>query len=575
MKDLSVRKTILALTLAFISAGPVALAAQPVAHQIITVPGGTPGTPVMTGIEHLTNGIGLTWDGPAGYYQVFQKSNSLTAPWAALGKNTNLTRSATITKLYSNAFFRVSGPAPKYAGLKTCLTCHAGICSYVTNTPHATAFSNPIFKAAGGQTNSSCLACHTVGYGLPTGFSFTNKLGTISYTTNLANVQCENCHGPAANHAASPDDPTVIPRVDIAATICGGCHTGPMSPTYEEWNSSGHAVVVPDALASMTSSTNSIKNCGACHSGTARLALIGGKNPALTMTNDFNVPLTCAVCHDPHATNANPVQLRNPMASTNDYHLTSASLATVSAFTNQYNANADINLCGQCHNDRGAAWTDTARAPHHSLQYNMLLGSVGQMYNGITNVPATFSPGPHSGLPADAANSISGTFYLTNQCASCHMEKDAPPASTHSHTFTPAYQVCLNCHDGAAAQDFFTPYLSNQVSTVIFALNRWAALEADPSLITNGVVAWEYTSPGGLVWQTNSLGYVTGWSQEESVSFKGPNAAGQALIPNRIKQARFNLYLVVNDGSGGVHNPFYALNLLYSAQSFVLQELNQ
>ena len=61
----------------------------------------------------------------------------------------------------------------------------------------------PAFKAAGGQTNSSCLPCHTVGYGLPTGFSFTNKNGVFSYTTNLAGVQCENCHGPAANHAAS------------------------------------------------------------------------------------------------------------------------------------------------------------------------------------------------------------------------------------------------------------------------------------------------------------------------------------------------------------------------------------
>src|SRR6185369_9544697 len=108
------------------------------------------------------------------------------------------------------------------------------------------------------------------------------------------------------------------------------------------------------------------------------------------------------------------------------------------------------------------------------------------------------------------------------QCAACHMEKDAPPAGTHSHTFAPAYQVCLNCHDGAAAQDFFAPYLSNQVSTVIFALNRWAALEAPAALITNGVVPWEYTTPGGLVWQTNSLGYVTGWTQQETVSFKGP-----------------------------------------------------
>lgn len=573
MKSLSAKKIFLALALAVFGLS-LALAQSVPPHQIITVPGGAPGTPVMTGINQLTNGMGLTWDGPAGYYQVFQKSNNLNAAWIALGKATNLNRAATITKIYSNAFFRVSGPASKYAGLKTCLTCHAGICHYVTNTAHASAFSSAAFKTAGGQTNSSCLACHTVGYGLPTGFSFTNKGGIFSYTTNLASVQCENCHGPAANHAASPDDPTVIPRVDIAATICGGCHTGPKQPTYEEWNSSGHATVVPDALASMTSSTNNIKNCGVCHSGSARLELIGGKNPALTLTNDYNVALTCVVCHDPHATNANPVQLRNPMASTNNYHLTSADVATVAAFTNQYVANASINLCAQCHNDRGAAWTDTSRAPHHSLQYNMLLGAVGEIFNGQTNVSAAFNPGTHAGLPTSAANSISGTFYLTNQCAACHMEKDAPPATTHSHTFAPAYNVCLNCHDGASAQDFYTPYLSNQVATVIFGLNRWAASPAAAALVTNGVVPWEYTTPGGLVWQTNAQGLVTSWTQLDSVPLKGPNSAGQALIPNRIKQARFNLYLVVNDGSGGVHNPFYALNLLNSAEAFIIQELN-
>ena len=38
-----------------------------------------PGVPVMGAISKLTNGMQLVWDGPAGYYQVFQKSNSLTA----------------------------------------------------------------------------------------------------------------------------------------------------------------------------------------------------------------------------------------------------------------------------------------------------------------------------------------------------------------------------------------------------------------------------------------------------------------------------------------------------------------
>ncbi len=555
-------------TLAVIFSAATSLLSQTVQHLSTTQPGGMPGLAVMGGIEQLTNGVRIHWDGPSGYYQVFQQSNSLSAPWAALGQATNLVRYVVITRLYSNAFFRVSGPAPKYAGTKVCVTCHSGICQYETKTPHASAFSSTAFKASGGQTNASCLPCHTVGYGLPTGFV------SATATTLLGGVQCENCHGPAANHAAAPDDPTAVPRVEIAATVCGGCHTGPMQPTYEEWNSSEHAFVTPEALQAMSSSTNNINNCGVCHSGSARLALIGGANPSVTLTKDFDVAITCAVCHDPHATNSNPVQLRNPVASTNDFHFLGSDVASVAAFTNKYNASTNINLCAQCHNDRGAAWADTTRAPHYSLQYNFLLGSVGELFNGLTSVPAGFNPGPHSGLPSSASGSISGAFYLTNQCVACHMQPDAVPATTHSHAFTASYDVCLNCHDGPAARAVLTPYLSNQVATVIFALNLWAGAQTNSLLATNGVVSWEYTTPGGLTWQTNSSGWVTSWSLTNPVNSTGPNAAGQALIPDNIKKARFDLYLVLNDGSFGVHNPYFALNLLYSAEDFIFQELD-
>jgi len=106
-------------------------------------------------------------------------------------------------------------------------------------------------------------------------------------------------------------------------------------------------------------------------------------------------------------------------------------------------------------------------------------------------------------------------------------------------------------------------------------LNNWAATKAPAALQTNGVVAWEYTTPGGLILQTNSLGYATGWTQLDHVNYSGPNAAGQALIPDNIKKARFNLYLVINDGSLGAHNLTFALDLLYAAQILVEQELFQ
>jgi len=156
----------------------------------------------------------------------------------------------------------------------------------------------------------------------------------------------------------------------------------------------------------------------------------------------------------------------------------------------------------------------------------------GANFFGLTNVPAGFNPGPHSGLPSSASGSISGAFYLTNQCVACHMQPDAAPATTHSHAFTPGYNVCLNCHDGPAARAALTPYLSNQVATVIFVLNLWADTQTNSRLSTNGVVAWEYTTPGGLILQTNSLGYATGWIQLLCPATVAGAASHEYRLPN-------------------------------------------
>ena len=545
-------------TLAGLVALPVAAQAQGIPHLTVTQPGGFPGKPVMTGIARVTNGISMTWDGPSGYYQLVKKSSLKDSKWTSVGGPT-LNWQETVAITPGNAFFRVSGPSANYLGSQGCTECHANIQTTVLKTPHATAFTAAEFAAAGGQTNSSCLACHTVGYKLPTGFV------SKSATPKLANVQCENCHGPAANHAANPNDFTVIPQVEIAATVCGGCHNGPMQPTYAEWNSSEHSAVTPAVLQSMASSSANISGCGRCHSGSVRLALLDGQNP-VSLTNDLNVPITCVVCHDPHQTTEYPAQVRNPLHSTNYYSLT-----TSTNFSTAYNPN--INICGQCHNSRGAAWTDTSRAPHHSQQYNLLLGSIGELATGSS----TFNPGAHAGLPASANYSLSGTFYLTNQCVSCHMQKDVPPATTLSHAFTFGnYNVCLNCHPTNPDQlipEVMFPAVSNRVYNLKYALDYWAANNANPAIRTNGVLPWEYTTPGGLIWQTNQAGKITGWIQVDSVNFSGPNTAGQTLVPDDIKRARFNLYLVLNDGSFGVHNPYFVLNLLDTAYDWVLGEI--
>jgi len=571
---LRTRVWILVLGMALLRTAAGSAQAQSSQHLSMLQPEGMPGLPVITGITQVTNGVNVTWDGPAGYYQLFQKRSFADPTWQALGTAFNLTNNETITELSSNAFFRVSGPSPQYAGAQVCAECHAEVLNTVVHTAHFGAFTNALFAAQGGQTNGSCLACHTVGYQLPSGFL------SQSATPQLAGVQCENCHGPAANHAANPGDPSVRPRVEVAGTMCGGCHNAQSVPSvaasyhppyYEEWSASPHQSVLPELKADFTSNPNVyISTCGRCHSGTVREAFL--ENELLPDAQEASVVgIACATCHDPHEqavyTNVlsgvitNPVtgvvvtngpagstyttQLRNPLSSLQDYHVTGD-------FTTNYNP--AINVCAQCHNDRGASYKDTSRSPHHSPQYNMLIGTVGVLDSSNPDVPH-FEPASHA-------------MFITNQCVGCHMQtapfqSPAQPAHAGHGFVVNSYAVCAQCHGSSAnasnAVIFVQGLFTNRIQEVQTDLNQWATSKA-PALLgtTNyGTRAWEYTTPGEL-----------------SPGGPGPSAAQQAQIPLNIKMARFNLYLVYHDGSLGVHNPLYSLTLLDTAQSLVQAELS-
>ncbi len=515
--------------------------AQEVQHLSITVPGGMPGMPIMTGVSRAPNGVKVMWDGPSGYYQLYQKLGLTNQTWQKVG-GPNLNRMANVTTPHSNAFFRVSGPSPQYAGSQACIECHANIHEVEKKTRHTQALET--LRLIHQDKNPSCLPCHTVGYGLPTGFI------SETATPQLAGVQCENCHGPAANHAANENDLTVRPQADIAGQVCGGCHTGSQHPTYEEWKVSAHFGVVEDM-----NPPDRISRCGQCHSGTARLALVNGLNPSNTVTNDANVGITCVVCHDPHQNHVwtnvltgivTTNQLRYPDASTNYY-----SVSTSAPFTNRY----DINVCAQCHNDRGASWTTTSRPPHQSPQYNMLLGTVGVRPDGSTGT-TNAQPASHATL-------------IAKQCVSCHMpredyESEAHPAVT-GHAFkVESYAICQTCHvseDNARELVRFTQdfVIKPRIQQLKADLDLWATTKAPIDLRTKyGPLAWEYTQPGEL-----------------STGVAGPTTAEQRQIPDNIKLARFNLYVVTYDGSYGVHNALYGVALLDTARGWVHEELNK
>jgi hypothetical protein len=432
----------------------------------------------------------------------------------------------------------------------------------------------------------------------------------------------------------------------------------------------------PQSLASLNqiydAGQDRAASCGVCHSGAARMAMLSdyadrqaGRTNALVMPSGKDAGAwgpTCAVCHDPHS-KYNVAQLRNPTWSSNFFTMPSlADKRTIrttnfmgavttnvafmgTTFASLYNPN--INICGQCHNNRGARWdglaygfltntvvngavtnvlfvdiytnvtltqvftnqlgvpyltnnynysyvvgrvatnvvtaqtnliitaglttnvTGYSRAPHHSPQYNILTGMLQPDYLNSTNGSSVYTNGILTngiGIYATHSGIAPRSIFNTNQCATCHVPQYAVNASTKvlGHTFELDPNGCAlgGCHTTG-----YPDYLGTQVKTtnniarVVDLLNRWATNNA-PAIFgatdynKYKLNSWEFTAPGTLAALTNA----------------GPSTTNQLKLPADIRQARFNTYMVLNDGSFGVHNPKFIPLLLKDAEIKVLNQ---
>ncbi len=508
--------------------------------------GGLSPRPYLYSIVDDDGKVTLEWQGLTPPYQI-QGSPTLVPPaWQPLGGPIS-GESATLNIEDSMAVFRVDAGASYFAGADACRSCHGKAHSDWKQTHHAHALET--LQRIGMDQNPKCLQCHTVGYGLPTGFVSQEE------TPHLAGVQCESCHGPGGQHVANIFDASLRPKVTIATEACGGCHNAPEHPAYDEWLDSPHSELT-EGMADrfLNGGEARMDACGACHSGAVRGAMLkhweqSQVNPNATLTyphvNDAAYfAVECVVCHTAHQATGE-AQLRNPTFSLEDF---SYSTSRSTSFAEQYDPN--IQGCAQCHNMRGGAWTDTSRPVHHSPQYNILIGLGG------------VDPRNEQML---AAHSLIG-----DQCAHCHthVEKVDHPTEENpneaGHTFRPALKSCVECHISERVAELMLE--GTQIATQARIgeakadLDAWATTSApEPLRAKYGALAWEYTNVGQL-------------SDPEHLGLEGPTREEQALIPDRIKQARFNLYLVEHDASYGVHNGGYARHLLSVARDLVEAE---
>lgn len=421
----------------------------------------------------------------------------------------------------------------KYVGAKVsslesqgCQRCHSGQHDNWAMTNHSKALDT--LKAIGQDKNAFCLPCHTVGFGEEGGF--------VSETASphLAGVQCENCHGPGRDHVNNVDDPTKRPPKSIAANICGRCHNGVHHPTFDEWSDSKHALVTEELAEEFAEGVN-LNNCGLCHSGDVRqvrfiegedsvdASLLAGK------TREEMNGISCAVCHDPHRQTGNAA---SPEAG-KDYQLRYKEVLTPVAS----NEVADcinperFNLCGQCHHTRDRTWTATSRGPHHSVQVNHYIGEMPTP-DGVPIVP----------------NSRTVHRFVPRQCTTCHMptkefESEEEPAES-GHTFEVVTRGCtaVGCHpsEQQAVADMNT--LQTQIQNGL-----------------NAIVA--------------RLGPVSEW-EYSAAEYGGPSDQSDENVPPQVKKVRFMYHWILNDGSGGVHNPEYT-KLMLLQMDLLLKEIGK
>lgn len=284
---------------------------------------------------------------------------------------------------------------PMYVGAAACVDCHTDRHAEWSQTIHAGAFSTLVNSGDG--DNPLCFPCHAVGYGTPSGFV------DLEITPHLANVQCENCHGPGSNHFSDPNN--VPLTVNLDSQLCGACHQSCHGlcgenhhPQFEQWSISKHSTALWDIIWDPQFEDE----CLQCHSTDYRLAPEDDKPTGAEV--QFNIE--CVACHTPH-NNVNAGQLRMPA----------------------------YQLCADCHTMGNAVPPEAPDQP----QTEVLHGFGGYELDGAP------LDGPHS----------EHWWGIPNECAQCHVFSapyGGPEQPVDSgHDFVADLRSCDPCHSEQAA----------------------------------------------------------------------------------------------------------------------------
>jgi Cytochrome c554 and c-prime len=91
----------------------------------------------------------------------------------------------------------------KFAGSATCADCHTAATEVFEKSAHAHATDTLAHLNPPRNFDPECLSCHVTGWDPQRFFPYTSGYISLQATPALVGNGCENCHGPAARHAAA------------------------------------------------------------------------------------------------------------------------------------------------------------------------------------------------------------------------------------------------------------------------------------------------------------------------------------------------------------------------------------
>jgi hypothetical protein len=495
-----------------------------------------------------------------------------------------------------------------------CTACHSGGLIPDPFTPwmetgHAEIFTDHLNTST--HYGPQCFACHTVGYdpevdnggideasdygdflasGLLNnpGDNWTTVLREYPDTAQLANAQCEACHGPqnaeprldTPAHGWRPELNGEQPRVSLSSEVCASCHGEPLRHArYQQWQLSDHANY---ELAIDEGESGACSRCHTANGFLAWLPILLGEAPGdplanipVTWTSEETHPQTCATCHDPHAVGTTSGDDPNARV-----RISGDTPNLLAGF--KVTGAGKAAICMTCHNSRRGLrndatfpevlMTDATTAPHGSVQTDMLMGENAYLINvGVR--------GPHS--------------FIQDSCVTCHMEKTPPPdvlsynQGGTNHTFFARKDICADCHGEILTADTIQSIVGAVLEDVEELLK-----DAYRDLIAEQIAAGNTISIGGQATITSvsqilaiELGEARG---RQALGFR--LTGGRVIDPLRIDDVRviqpaplpaagiydfadeglikagWNYHLVHADGSRGIHNPRFALEALDGAR---------